>query len=165
MTQSGHERGLSRSGFEPLRCPMSKAARATMKRRKRANETKRRRRKPASIKQQRIAAYRRRSGPRFQANKELRRTDFAARRLAISGVLRTIASSPHDLQPILQAIIDSAVHLCRADAGSFRRVEEVGPRLVASKLSPALSKLVSLPKVRGQGFASSKANRPSISPT
>ena len=78
-----------------------------MKRRKRANETKRRRRKPASIKQQRIAAYRRRSGPRFQANKELRRTDFAAQRLAISGVLRTIASSPHDPQPILQTIIDS----------------------------------------------------------
>ena len=36
-------------------------------------------------------------------------------RAAISEVLRAIASSPHDLQPIFDTIIDSAVHLCRAE--------------------------------------------------
>jgi hypothetical protein len=46
-------------------------------------------------------------------------TDFAAQRLAISEVLRAIASSPHDLQPIFDTIIDSAVHLCRAEWGTF----------------------------------------------
>jgi C4-dicarboxylate-specific signal transduction histidine kinase len=30
-------------------------------------------------------------------------------------VLRAIIRSPHDLQPILQTIVDSAVQLCRAE--------------------------------------------------
>src|SRR5262245_32388701 len=59
-------------------------------------------------------------------------------RVAISEVLRAIASSPHDLQPIFETILDSARRLCRADAGSFRLVEEAGLRLVALKLSPAM---------------------------
>jgi chromosome condensin MukBEF MukE localization factor len=37
-------------------------------------------------------------------------------RSAISEVLRAIAGSPHDLQPIFQAILDSAARLCRAEA-------------------------------------------------
>ena len=36
-------------------------------------------------------------------------------RAAISAVLRAIANSPHDLQPVFDTIIDNAVHLCRAD--------------------------------------------------
>jgi hypothetical protein len=46
-------------------------------------------------------------------------TDFAAQRLAISEVMRAIIRSPHDLQPILQTIVDSAVQLCRAEGASF----------------------------------------------
>ena len=42
------------------------------------------------------------------------------RRAAISEVLRAVANSPHDLQPIFDTILDSAVHLCRAEGGSFR---------------------------------------------
>jgi len=62
-------------------------------------------------------------------------------RAAVSAVLRAIASSPHDLQPIFDTIIDSAVHLCRAVWGNFRLVEETGFRLVAYKASPALPEL------------------------
>jgi len=71
-------------------------------------------------------------------------------RAAISEVLRAIANSPHDLQPIFDTILDSAVHLCRAEWGSFRLSEEIGFRLVAYKVSPAFSKLVSPPILRGQ---------------
>jgi signal transduction histidine kinase len=61
-------------------------------------------------------------------------------RAAISEVLRAIASSPHDLQPIFQAILDSAARVCRAEAGVFRLVEEAGLRLVAHKVSPVMLK-------------------------
>ncbi|HTV35989.1 MAG TPA: ATP-binding protein [Xanthobacteraceae bacterium] len=60
-------------------------------------------------------------------------------RAAISEVLRAIAKSPDDLQPIFQTIIESAVHLCRAEMGSFRLVEEAGLRLVAAKQTPAVA--------------------------
>src|SRR6516162_5586325 len=56
-------------------------------------------------------------------------------RAAISAVLRAIANSPDDLQPIFDTIIDSAVHLCRAEWGAFRLSEEIGFRLVAYKVS------------------------------
>jgi signal transduction histidine kinase len=62
-------------------------------------------------------------------------------RAAISAVLRAIASSPHSLQPIFDTILDNAVHLCRADWGTFRRVEEAGLRLVAHNAPPALPEL------------------------
>jgi hypothetical protein len=56
------------------------------------------------------AAHRR--GPsRSKLQQEL--AELAAQKAAISEVLRAIASSPHDLQPIFQSIIDSAVRLCR----------------------------------------------------
>jgi len=66
-------------------------------------------------------------------------------RAAISAVLRAIANSPHDLQPIFDTIVDSAVHLCRADWGAFRLSEETGFRLVASKLSPGVSEMYPRP--------------------
>jgi hypothetical protein len=53
-------------------------------------------------------------------------------------VLRAIASSPHDLQPIFDAILDSATRLCRADIGSLRLSEESGLRLVALRGDPLL---------------------------
>ena len=57
---------------------------------------------------------------------------------AISQVLRAIASSPHDLQPCFDAILDSATRLCRADIGSLRLSEESGLRLVALRGDPLL---------------------------
>src|SRR4051794_24047933 len=63
-------------------------------------------------------------------------TEVAQHRAAISEVLRVIASSPHDLQPIFDTIIDSATRLCRADIGGFRLSEREGFRLVALKAQP-----------------------------
>ena len=93
-------------------------------------------------------------------------------RAAISAVLRAIASSPHDLQPIFDAILDSARRLSRADTGVFRLVEEAGFRLVARVLGPGVSEDVLPPKlVKLAAFkatfiiASSPASCRSTSPT
>src|SRR6202158_4547561 len=58
-------------------------------------------------------------------------TELIEQQTAISEVLRAIASSPHDLQPIFDAILDSATRLCRADIGSLRLSEESDLRRVA----------------------------------
>src|SRR5712671_2316157 len=65
-------------------------------------------------------------------------TELVEQQTAISEVLRAIASSPHDLQPIFDAILDSATRLCRADAGSLRLSEQSGLRLVAVRGDPFL---------------------------
>jgi signal transduction histidine kinase len=65
-------------------------------------------------------------------------TELIDQQTAISEVLRTIASSPHDLQPIFDAILDSATRLCRADIGSLRLSEESGLRRVALRGDPFL---------------------------
>src|ERR1700733_6771510 len=74
---------------------------------------------------------------------ELKHAEQALRELveqqtAISEVLRAIANSPHDLQPIFDAILDSATRLCRADSGALRLSEEGGLRLVAVRGDPFL---------------------------
>src|SRR6202043_3770365 len=93
-------------------------------------------------------------------------------RAAISAVLRAIASSPHDLQPIFDTILDSARRLCRADTGVFRLVEEAGFRLVARALGPGVSEDVLPPKLVEPGtfkatfiVASPQASCRSTSPT
>ena len=65
-------------------------------------------------------------------------TELIEQQTAISEVLRAIANSPHDLQPIFDAILDSATRLCRADIGSLRLSEEGGLRLVAVQGVPLL---------------------------
>ncbi|WP_426615371.1 sensor histidine kinase [Bradyrhizobium sp. McL0616] len=55
---------------------------------------------------------------------------------AISEVLRAIASSPHDLQPIFDALLDNATRLCRADIGGLRLFEVGGLRRVAVRGDP-----------------------------
>jgi C4-dicarboxylate-specific signal transduction histidine kinase len=79
-------------------------------------------------------ADRRRVTSRSELQQEL--TEVARHRAAISEVLRAIASSPHDLQPIFDTIIGSATRLCRANAGTLRLYEEKGLRLVAQLLQP-----------------------------
>src|SRR3984957_13147910 len=65
-------------------------------------------------------------------------TELIEQQTAISEVLRAIANSPHDLQPIFDAILDSATRLCRADVGSLRLSEEGGLRRVAARGAPLL---------------------------
>src|SRR6476660_7064082 len=65
-------------------------------------------------------------------------TELIGQQTAISEVLRAIASSPHDMQPIFDAILDSATRLCRADIGSLRLSEEGGLRRVAARGDPLL---------------------------
>ena len=73
-------------------------------------------------------------------------TELIEQQTAISEVLRAIASSPHDLQPIFDAILDSATRLCRADLGSLRLSEESGLRRVAVRGDPlSVSQASSVP--------------------
>src|SRR6202008_2105464 len=65
-------------------------------------------------------------------------TELIEQQTAISEVLRAMASSPRDLQPIFDAILDSATRLCRADIGTLRLSEETGLRRVAVRGDPLL---------------------------
>jgi C4-dicarboxylate-specific signal transduction histidine kinase len=65
-------------------------------------------------------------------------TELVEQQTAISEVLRAIANSPHDLQPIFDVILDSSTRLCRADVGTLRLFEEGGLRLVAMRGNPLL---------------------------
>src|ERR1700756_4709024 len=80
-------------------------------------------------------------------------TELIEQQTAISEVLRAIASSPHDLQPIFDAILDSATRLCRADVCSLRLSEEGGLRRVAMRGDPLLVSQVwsSFPVLAEQG--------------
>jgi signal transduction histidine kinase len=77
------------------------------------------------------------------SNSDLRNelAELLRQRATISELLRAVANSPHDLQPIFDTIIDSAVSLSRADSGAFRLIEDSGFRLVASKLGPAVPEM------------------------
>src|SRR5271168_4203024 len=77
-------------------------------------------------------------GERIASELQDRVTELIEQQTAISEVLRAIASSPHDLQPIFDAILDSATRLCRADIGALRLSEESGLRLVAARGDPLL---------------------------
>ncbi|HWZ74705.1 MAG TPA: GAF domain-containing protein, partial [Casimicrobiaceae bacterium] len=85
-------------------------------------------------------------------------TELIEQQTAISKVLRAIASSPHDLQPIFDAILDSATRLCRADIGTLRLSEESGLRLVAIRGDPLLVSQVwsSLPALAEKGSLPSR---------
>jgi hypothetical protein len=70
-------------------------------------------------------------GERTASEPQDRVIELVEQQTAISGVLRAIANSPHDMQPIFDAILDSSTRLCRAETGSLRLFEESGLRLVA----------------------------------
>lgn len=69
---------------------------------------------------------------------EDRVTELIEQQSAISEVLRAIANSPHDMQPIFDAILDSATRLCRAGISVLRLSEELGLRRVAMRGDPLI---------------------------
>jgi signal transduction histidine kinase len=77
-------------------------------------------------------------GERTVSEPQDRVTELIEQQRAMSEVLHAIASSPHDLQPIFDAILDSATRLCRADICSLRLSEESGLRRVAMRGDPLL---------------------------
>jgi signal transduction histidine kinase len=77
-------------------------------------------------------------GEKTASEPQDRVTELIDQQAAISQVLRAIANSPHDLQPIFDAILDSATRLCRADIGALRLFEEGGLRRVAIRGDPLL---------------------------
>ena len=85
-------------------------------------------------------------------------TELIEQQTAISEVLRAIASSRYDLQPIFDAILDSATRLCRADIGSLRLSEESGLRRVAVRGDPLLVSQVwsSFPVLAEEGSLTSR---------
>jgi GAF domain-containing protein len=105
-------------------------------------------------------------GERTASEPQDRVTELIEQQTAISEVLRAIASSPHDLQPIFDAILDSATRLCRADVGSLRLSEEGGLRLVAVRGDPLLiSQVWLLPVAAEQGSLLSRlaaSRRPTL---
>jgi signal transduction histidine kinase len=86
---------------------------------------------------------------RVRTEPQQKLTEVVTQREAVSHVLRAIASSPHDLQPIFDTILDSAVRLCRANAGTLRLCEEKGFRLVAHLLDPTTLERWSPPMLVG----------------
>ena len=58
-------------------------------------------------------------------------TELAAQQAAMSEVLRSIANSPHELEPIFDTITANATRLCRAEVGALILFEEHGYRVVA----------------------------------
>jgi GAF domain-containing protein len=63
-------------------------------------------------------------------------TELVEQQAAISEVLRAVANSPHDLQPIFDAILINGTRLCQATFGGLLLVEENGFRIVARRSPP-----------------------------
>ena len=70
-------------------------------------------------------------------------TEALEQQTATSEILQVIASSPTDIQPVFQTILDNAVRLCEAQNGAvFRFDGEVFRGVVWNNISPALSDFV-----------------------
>jgi PAS domain S-box-containing protein len=71
-----------------------------------------------------------------RADLEAQVTELLDQQSAISEVLRTIASSPNDLQPVFDTIVASGARLCRSERATLRMVDKEGLLLVSVKLPP-----------------------------
>jgi signal transduction histidine kinase len=86
-----------------------------------------------------------------RSRSELQRqvTELVEQQAAISEVLRAVANSPHDLQPIFDTILINAMRLCGATFGGLGLFEEKGFRAVARRGPPPVyAELWPLERVR-----------------
>ena len=82
------------------------------------------------------ARLRSRLGVLSRAELEAQVTELLDQQSAISEVLRSIASSPNDLQPVFDTIVASGARLCRWERATLRMVDKEGLLLVSVKLPP-----------------------------
>src|SRR6476620_4740230 len=75
-------------------------------------------------------------GERTASEPQDRVAELIEQQAAISEVLRAIARSPHDLQPIFDTVLEYAGRLCRAELGSLILFEQNSYRMVARKGPP-----------------------------
>jgi len=83
-----------------------------------------------------------------RADLAARVTELLDRQSAISEVLRTIAGSPNDLQPVFDTIVANGARLCRSERATLRMVDKEGLLLVGSKLPPERGPGYSQPPLR-----------------
>jgi signal transduction histidine kinase len=83
-----------------------------------------------------------------RADLEAQVTELLDRQSAISEVLRTIASSPNDLQPVFDTIVANGARLCRSERATLRMVDKEGLLLVGVKLPPERGAGYSPPPLR-----------------
>jgi C4-dicarboxylate-specific signal transduction histidine kinase len=83
-----------------------------------------------------------------RADLEAQVTELLDQQSAISEVLRTMASSPNDLQPVFDNIVANAARLCRSERATLRMVDKEGLLLVSLKLPPEMEAGYSPPPLR-----------------
>src|SRR5215475_14504240 len=82
---------------------------------------------------------------------------------ATSELLRVIASSPTDLQPVLDAVAETAARICGANDAMVRRVDGNLLRLAAQHGNvPSLDASASIPVDRGSGAGRAVVDRQTI---
>jgi two-component system, NtrC family, sensor kinase len=80
---------------------------------------------------------------------ERERAEAMEQQAATSEILRVIASSPTDLQPVFQTILDNAVRLCEAQNGAvFRFDGEVFRAVAWNNISPEMEAFVQSTPIR-----------------
>jgi DNA-binding winged helix-turn-helix (wHTH) protein len=75
-------------------------------------------------------------GERTASELQDRVTELIEQQTAISEVLRAIANSPQDLQPIFDTIVANATRLCRAELGTLTLFKGNGYRVVSLRAAP-----------------------------